>query len=340
MFPRMAWYPVAWSSRLGGRRPLAVEHLGQRLAIFRDGGGVARALIDRCPHRAFPLSLGSVRGGQLACAYHGWRFDGAGACRAVPALAGAESDHPARRAIAFATAEAAGLVWAWGEPGSVPPAGPPAIGTRAGPGAISLRWSFTMEGALADVLENILDVPHTSFLHGGLFRRESRGLVLEARVRREADRLEAEYLGEPAPEGLLGRVLAPRGGVVTHVDRFIMPAVTQVEYALGPRLRLLATSVLAPEGERRTRAFHQVSLAPRGLALAILPVFAPAAWWVLRQDARALAAQAANLERHPGAAFASTDADVLGPHIRQMLDRAAQGEPALAAATWSARIAT
>src|SRR5206468_4349675 len=93
--------------------------------------------------------------------------------------------------------------------------------------------------------ENILDVPHTAFLHRGLFRGGSAHRIT-AVVRRRTDRVEVEYVGEPRPGGLLGRILAPRGGTVTHFDRFILPSVAQVEYRLGERSHLVITNVLTP----------------------------------------------------------------------------------------------
>src|SRR5262245_19283114 len=74
------WY-FACQSRELGKRPLARTVLGVPLVIFRGEGGKPAALLDRCPHRNAPLSIGRViGGGRLECAYHGWQFDGAGAC--------------------------------------------------------------------------------------------------------------------------------------------------------------------------------------------------------------------------------------------------------------------
>lgn len=42
-------------------------------------------LLNRCPHRAVPLSEGKVwSDGSLMCSYHGWRFGEDGACKAIP----------------------------------------------------------------------------------------------------------------------------------------------------------------------------------------------------------------------------------------------------------------
>lgn len=334
-----AFLPVGWSSEITARRPRAVTLAGVPLVAWRDASGALRVLADRCPHRAYPLSQGRVVSGDLQCGYHGWRFGGDGACRAIPALTSGDPGAPARCATSHAAVDAGGVAWACAEAGVTPREAPRVVETSAGESALSLRWSFDLPASLADAAENILDVPHTAFLHGGLFRKPGRGLEIEARVRRRADRIEAEYVGEPVPSGLLGRVLAPQGGVVTHVDRFVMPCIAQVEYALGPRLRVLATTFLSPESAARTRALHVVSLAPRALGFAALPVFAPLAWFVLRQDARALAHQSRNLARFPGARFTSTDLDVLGPHLRQMIERSERGEAALPDADWTARLA-
>ena len=35
------------------------------------------------------------------------------------------------------------------------------------------------------------------------------------------------------PPGVVGRLLGGEGGVVDHTDRFVVPALAQVEYRLG-----------------------------------------------------------------------------------------------------------
>lgn len=59
-------------------RPWPVTVLGTELVVWRDGEGQWRVFDDACPHRKVALSEGRVEDdGTLACAYHGWRFDGA-----------------------------------------------------------------------------------------------------------------------------------------------------------------------------------------------------------------------------------------------------------------------
>src|SRR5437764_226212 len=74
------WFIAAMSREIRDH-PVATTLFGTPLVLFRGASGRVGALLDRCPHRNVPLSLGQVgRDGTLQCAYHGWRFDTAGAC--------------------------------------------------------------------------------------------------------------------------------------------------------------------------------------------------------------------------------------------------------------------
>jgi len=42
------------------------------VAVFRTGDGRVFALLDRCPHKAGPLSQGIVHGHAVACPLHNW----------------------------------------------------------------------------------------------------------------------------------------------------------------------------------------------------------------------------------------------------------------------------
>jgi phenylpropionate dioxygenase-like ring-hydroxylating dioxygenase large terminal subunit len=109
---RNYWYPVlhAWQLR---RKPRAVRLLGEDIVVFRDGGSVY-ALADRCPHRGAKLSVGKCQfpgSGTISCAYHGWTFDGAGACVAA-VMEGPESKVPGTvRVPSYQALERSGLIW-------------------------------------------------------------------------------------------------------------------------------------------------------------------------------------------------------------------------------------
>src|SRR5262245_49813153 len=105
------WWHVACRAMQLGARPISRTVLGVPVALFRGADGRPAALLDRCPHRNVPLSLGRlVDGGRLECAYHGWQFDASGRCRVVPGLCGPD-DGAERRAPSFAARERDGFVW-------------------------------------------------------------------------------------------------------------------------------------------------------------------------------------------------------------------------------------
>jgi phenylpropionate dioxygenase-like ring-hydroxylating dioxygenase large terminal subunit len=106
------WIAVAAAADLGTRpQAFMVEDVALVLLRLRsDGPAVAYA--DRCPHRLVPLSAGSVEGGALRCAYHGWEFAADGSCVTLPSFGDAGSIPPrARLEPALAVREADGVVW-------------------------------------------------------------------------------------------------------------------------------------------------------------------------------------------------------------------------------------
>jgi len=318
-----AWY-VACESRELREAPIQRTILGAPIVLFRGASGPG-ALLDRCPHRNVPLSLGRVHGGELVCGYHGWRFEPGGACTAVPALC---DRHPvgARAATAYPCREQDGFVWVWADPEREPDVEPYRFRLLGAKGYTSVRQHLVAPASVHATAENALDVPHTSFLHAGLFRSDDRARnEIEVVVRREADRVEAEYLGEPRPEGLVGRVLSPRGGVVSHWDRFLLPSIVEVEYRLDAA-HVLVSAALTPAADFETHLYAVVSFELPVPGWLVVPFVRPIALRIFGQDAALLARQTENIARFGGERYVSTEVDVLGPSIRRLLRAAERGE--------------
>ncbi len=323
---RKAWYILCESSELGDK-PLARKLHGTPLVLFRGEGGVASALLDRCPHRNVPLSLGSCQNGRLECAYHGWQFDGAGAVRLIPSLT-KPAEGRGRRAPHYATIERDGFVWVYGTPDSEPKSEPHRFAMISDSRYTTVRRAVEAKGTLFSTIENALDVPHTAFLHRGLFRSESRGITIRAEVQRTHDRVVAEYIGEPRPPGLVAKILSPSGGEVTHFDRFLLPSVAQVEYRIGEENHILVDSVMTPVDDFLTRVYAVVSYRMRLPSFLVQPALLPLALRVFGQDAAMLEKQTELIHHFGGEAFLSTEIDVLGKHIRRLMRAAERGETA------------
>ncbi|MFX7739618.1 Rieske 2Fe-2S domain-containing protein, partial [Acinetobacter baumannii] len=76
---RKFWYALMPVTQLkDGPQPFTL--LGEKLVVWLKEDGSPAALQDRCCHRTARLSKGFVENGNIVCGYHGWTFNGEGAC--------------------------------------------------------------------------------------------------------------------------------------------------------------------------------------------------------------------------------------------------------------------
>jgi phenylpropionate dioxygenase-like ring-hydroxylating dioxygenase large terminal subunit len=322
-----AWYVLSSSEELRDR-PLARTLLGSPLVLFREAGGSPAALLDRCAHRNVPLSLGRVTSDcRLECPYHGWQYDGRGDCKRIPGLLGSP-ELPRRAVASHAAIEQDGLVWVYATAGVEPDSAPYRLPALDKPGYTSVRRTVEVEATLHATIENALDVPHTAFLHKGLFRGAGKVNTVRAVITRDDHSVTTEYVGEPRPEGLVGKILSPSGGTVTHFDRFILPSIAQVEYAIGEENHILVTSLCTPVEDFRTRMVAVVTFRTRFPGWLIKPFIDPVAMRIFRQDAAILKRQTDAIRRFGGESYTSTEIDLMGPQILRLLRRAERGKGA------------
>ena len=217
-------------------------------------------------------------------------------------------------------------MWVYSEADVEPASDPYEIPFADQPGYLTIRQCLEMPGPLDAVAENALDVPHTAFVHAGLFRKNKDRKQIEVVVRAIDGGAEAQFIGEQRPEGLAGRILAPQGGEVFHWDRFLLPCIAQVEYRLSDRSHLIATTALTPRTPKVTDLFATVAVkAPIPNAI-LRTVFRPVAMRILRQDMEILRRQTEQVSRFGGEEFASTEIDVLGLRIKKLLREASNGK--------------
>lgn len=318
------WYVAARSTDVR-RSPSELTFNSVPLVAFRDSTELPAVLLDRCAHRNAPLSKGRIRGDRLQCHYHGWEFDRTGACRAVPGLCGPQ-EHASRRVPSYACRDQQGWLWMYSQPDVEPPAPPPQIPCADDPAYLTIRQRVQMPGPVHAVAENALDVPHTAFVHAGLFRGNRDRSRIEVVVRSDGTRVEAEYIGEQRPKGLVGRLLAPGGGDVTHFDRFILPCLAQVEYRIGSDSHIITTAALTPRGPKLTDLFATVAVRVPLPDLVLRGLVKPVAMHIVRQDVEVLRQQTEQVERFGAEQFCSTEIDVLGLRIQKLLRDASQGK--------------
>jgi phenylpropionate dioxygenase-like ring-hydroxylating dioxygenase large terminal subunit len=161
-YPLDCWYLAATSdevtAELTGRRLL-----GRQVVLYRRTDGGIVALDDRCAHRALPLSMGRLVDDRVVCRYHGFTYDGTGACVLVPSqehvpYGAAVASHPVR--------EEGRLVWIWlGDPRRVHSAAPPRAPWLDDPAWSVLGGSRTVAAGYMLLHENALDRTHFAYVH-------------------------------------------------------------------------------------------------------------------------------------------------------------------------------
>lgn len=307
-----AWYIACRSSDLRSA-PHAVSAAGRHWVLFRDAAGAVHALADRCAHRGAPLSAGRICGGQLRCPYHGWLYDGSGRVTEVPALPAGIQPPQTARVPAYPVREQQGYIWVWSDE-RAPEREPHRFANLAEPGWTHFRMRTRFEAGVEACLENFLDCPHASFVHRGWFRAPAARTV-KVVVRRSIDGAQVEYFDEPRTGSVVWSLLAPRHSGMRHVDRFIAPNISQVDYAFSNGLHYTITSCCTPVRAHETLVHTVISFRFGRIGPLVRLVFEPLSRLIIRQDVRMLAAQRVNVMRFGTSRFVSTPADLLAPHI-------------------------
>ncbi len=175
------WYPIAVVEFLDSSRPHAMQLLGKDIVLWQDGTKW-RCFEDFCPHRLAPLSEGRVESdGTLLCAYHAWRFDGAGNCVSIPQSKDELTEVKNRSnrrscAVAYPTQECQGLLWVWAESGSQAEAESQMRSPRIIPEVeensdkvVKTSWNFRdLPYGWDFFMENVADPAHVPVSHHGI----------------------------------------------------------------------------------------------------------------------------------------------------------------------------
>lgn len=183
---RPYWHPVAQAADLVGG-PIGVRLLDEDLVVWAGGGGRVHAALDLCVHRGSRLSLGWVDpGGSIVCPYHGWRYDGSGACVYIPSQPADDQRIPTRaRTAAYAATERYGLIWvALDQPRDDIPDFPEFDDAAFRTFCVG---RFEWRAGADRFVENAIDVAHLPFVHPGLLGDPERPVIAPYDVKDEGN---------------------------------------------------------------------------------------------------------------------------------------------------------
>ena len=159
------WYVAEWSDNLVDK-PLRVKMLGQQFVLYRDKQKRAHCLADTCLHRGGSLSQGRIIGNDIACPYHGWRYGIDGQCTFIPSE-GCHYRVPSKaRVDSYPVEEHYGMIWVFlGDISNVERYPIPPFPEYLDSQWRAVKSDWIWKADTARVVENGIDVAHTSFVH-------------------------------------------------------------------------------------------------------------------------------------------------------------------------------
>ena len=266
-FVRNHWYVAAWSSELTNK-PMGRRILGEPVVLFRQTDGAPAALLDRCPHRLVPLSMGSCINGRIRCGYHGLEFDGSGHCLHIPAQS---LIPPSARVRSFPVAERYGLIWIWmGDPTVAHPDKMPVIEKHSQSGWEMLEGGYQYHPSnYRNIIENLMDPAHTTFVHQNTIGNP---MASDQPVTTEkTDKYIVAYRwvenSQPTPHdrrrlGVNGDLVVDRGQYfyfylpdMSRVETVVLPAGSPRDAECPNSLHTYSYKFLTPESESATHFF-------------------------------------------------------------------------------------
>jgi phenylpropionate dioxygenase-like ring-hydroxylating dioxygenase large terminal subunit len=269
-FLRNTWYVAAWAHELQPGVLLGRTLLEEEVLLFRDAEGTARALVDRCPHRFAPLSMGKLMDGVVQCPYHGLRFDGSGQCVHNP-----HGPKPKAATVpGYPLTERHSALWIWmGDPAKADATLIPDFSFLdpenwyVGASRMLVNGNYELE------TDNILDLSHIEFLHP-LFSTEA---VRRGKIKCEQDGDTVwckRFITEDRLSGFLSQAFNLEDGALA--DRWLdvrwnapacMALWTGAVASGQPAERGSATPsahLFTPQNERTTHYFYAISF-PRSM---------------------------------------------------------------------------
>jgi phenylpropionate dioxygenase-like ring-hydroxylating dioxygenase large terminal subunit len=248
MFLENAWYVAAWASEIPAEGLFHRRYLDQPVLIYRQQSGAPVALADRCPHRFAPLHRGRRVGDHVECGYHGLQFDGRGACVLSPH--GDGKIPAAAKVRAYPLIERDSLVWIWmGDPARADAARIPNYAFLVDPKRGTVGGYQLTRAHYELMIDNLLDLSHTQFLHRGF--QDAEGFLRgQVEIVEGAASLDSNLW---APNGKAPAFFAPRLADPTGtVDMWF-----DMHWDAPSNLRL--TGGVTPSGQSRAEGVDSIS---------------------------------------------------------------------------------
>ncbi|WP_300682932.1 Rieske 2Fe-2S domain-containing protein [Nocardioides sp.] len=161
------WHCLGLEKDFADGTPHQINAFGQKLVVFAGEDGHVNVLDGYCRHMGADLSQGTVKGNELACPFHDWRWGGDGRCKAIPYARRV----PLRaRTAAWETMVQDGMLFVWNDPEGNAPDPAQYIPRIEGYGTQEwsdwVWYSTVIEGAnCRELIDNNVDMAHFFYVH-------------------------------------------------------------------------------------------------------------------------------------------------------------------------------
>lgn len=163
------WHCLGLTRELGDGKPHGIKVFGQKLVVFRGGDGRINVLDGYCRHMGGDLAQGKVKGDEIACPFHDWRWGGDGRCKNMPY---AKRTPRLARTATWTTLEQDGMLFVWNDPEGNPPPDDVTIPRIEGAGSddwTDWHWYTTVVNAnCRELVDNVVDMAHFFYVHGSM----------------------------------------------------------------------------------------------------------------------------------------------------------------------------
>jgi phenylpropionate dioxygenase-like ring-hydroxylating dioxygenase large terminal subunit len=264
-YVRNAWYVAAWADEITDGKLVPRTIMKEPVVLYRKADGNVAAIEDRCAHRFAPLHLGKIVGGdRIQCAYHGLEFDGTGACVKNPH--GTKNIPPRARVKGYPVIEKHKAIWVWMGSAPADESKIPNFSVLDNVPELhtTKRDSIVIKANYQLIIDNLLDLSHTSYLHEGILGNAD---TVDSDITCEQDGddvVVGRYATNSAPPGMFAQFWPNHPA---RVDKF-----TKMRWMAPSTLRLFtgiapmgadpdtgtgyhAIHLLTPENERSTHYF-------------------------------------------------------------------------------------
>ncbi|SEG87541.1 3-ketosteroid 9alpha-monooxygenase subunit A [Thermomonospora echinospora] len=194
------WHCLGPAEKFSDGRPHTVNAFGQKLVVFRGANGNLNVLDAYCRHMGGDLSQGTVKGDEIACPFHDWRWGGDGRCKKIPY----SRRVPLRaRTAAWPTLLQDELLFVWNDPEGNPP--PADVTIPRIEGVTSDEWTdwlwteTVVHTNCREVIDNVVDMAHFFYIHHSfptyfknIFEGHTATQIMKGKTRPDIARPDAE----------------------------------------------------------------------------------------------------------------------------------------------------